>query len=408
MLDARQLRHFIAVAEELSFARAADRLNVAQSAVSLQIKGLEEAFGARLLNRRKRAAVSLTEAGRLFLSEAVAAIRQLERAEQVGHLAARGELGQIEVGYVTSVAMNRILPSLLREYRQSHPAVQLRLTAMDTPRQLDALAEGRLDAALIRPRPGYAAGVAACVIHRETLCVALAADHPLARSHTLQAAELGNEAFIVPHVATFGSHLEGLAAAGRFPIKIVHDIGDFVTALSMAAAGYGVVLGPESMCGFGYPEVAFRPLADFAEKVELAVAFRTAEPCPLRASAPSSIPPSRSGGVESSAPPVVSVRRQRSIEVGGDVRPGSGTDRRCRPCVSRSPLKVDPQYFRAVPEVELPRSMNAAYSRLGFAGDERSKLNRMTRQRGTRECSGTAYLRAGSCRAGRLRSSGPG
>ena len=87
-LDVRQLCYFIAVAEELSFAGAADRLNVAQSAVSLQIKGLEEAFGARLLNRRKRAAVSLTEAGRLFLSEAQAAIRQLEKAEQVGHLAA--------------------------------------------------------------------------------------------------------------------------------------------------------------------------------------------------------------------------------------------------------------------------------------------------------------------------------
>ena len=109
MLDNRQLRYFIAVAEEFSFARAADWLNVAQSAVSLQIKGLEEAFGARLLNRRKRAAVSLTEAGRLFLPEAVAVIRQLERAEQVGLLAARGALGQIEVGYVTSAAMNRIL-----------------------------------------------------------------------------------------------------------------------------------------------------------------------------------------------------------------------------------------------------------------------------------------------------------
>ena len=278
MLDARQLRYFIAVAEELSFARAADRLNVAQSAVSLQIKGLEEAFGARLLNRRKRAAVSLTEAGRLFLSEAVAAIRQLERAEQVGHLAARGELGHLEVGYVTSVAMNRILPSLLREYRRSHPAVQLRLTAMETPRQLEALAEGRLDAALIRPRPGYAAGVAAHVIYREALCVALASDHPLARSPTLHAAELGNEAFIIPDVATFGSHLERLAAAGRFPIKIVHDVGDFVTALSMAAAGYGVAIAPESMRGWGVSEVVFRPLADFAEKVELAVAFRTAEP----------------------------------------------------------------------------------------------------------------------------------
>jgi DNA-binding transcriptional LysR family regulator len=277
-LDARQLRYFIAVAEELSFAGAADRLNVAQSAVSLQIKGLEEAFGARLLNRCKRAQVSITEAGRLFLFEAEAAIRQLEKAEQVGRLAARGELGQVEFGYVTSMAMNRILPSLLREYRRSHPAVQLRLTAMETPRQLEALTEGRLDAALIRPRPSYATGVAARVIYREVLCVALAADHPLARRHTLRAADLRNEAFIVPHVATFGSHLERLAAAGRFPIKIAHDVGDFLTALSMAAAGYGVAMAPESMRGLGFPEVVFRPLVDLADKLELAVAFRAAEP----------------------------------------------------------------------------------------------------------------------------------
>jgi DNA-binding transcriptional LysR family regulator len=108
--------------------------------------------------------------------------------------------------------------------------------------------------------------------------VALAADHALASSHTLHAADLANEAFIVPHLATFGGHLERLAAAGRFPIKIVHDVGDFVTALSMAAAGYGVVLGPESMRGLSFPEVVFRPLADFAENVELAVAYRTAEP----------------------------------------------------------------------------------------------------------------------------------
>jgi DNA-binding transcriptional LysR family regulator len=89
---------------------------------------------------------------------------------------------------------------------------------------------------------------------------------------------LGNEAFIVPHVASFGCHLERLAAAGGFPIKIIHDVGDFVTALSMAAAGYGVAIAPKSMRGLGFPEVVFRPLADFAEKVELAVAFRTAEP----------------------------------------------------------------------------------------------------------------------------------
>jgi DNA-binding transcriptional LysR family regulator len=281
MLDARQLRYFIAVAEDLHFARAADRLNVAQSAVSLQIKGLEEAFGTRLLNRRKRAAVSLTEAGKLFLAEALAAIRQLERAEQVGHLAARGEIGRIEVGYVTSAALNWILPSLLRDYRRSHPAVQLRLAAMESPRQLDALAEGRLDAALIRPRASYEAGVVAHVIHREAVCVALAAEHPLARNPALWAADLADEAFIVPQVAErsgFGGHLERLAVAGGFPVKIVHDVGDLVTALSMAAAGYGVVLGPESMRGLGVSEVVFRSLADFAETVELAIAFRAAEP----------------------------------------------------------------------------------------------------------------------------------
>jgi len=281
MLDARQLRYFIAVAEDLHFARAADRLNVAQSAVSFQIKALEDAFGARLLNRRKRAAVSLTEAGRLFLPEAVAAIRQLERAEQVGRLAARGELGQIEVGYVTSAAMNGTLPSLLRTYRRSHPEVQLRLSAMETPRQLDALIEGRLDVALIRPRSIYAEGVAAHMIHREHVCVALSADHPLAHSSTLQAADLGNEAFIIPQVTEitgFRSRLDRLAAQGGFPIKYVQDASDFITALSMVAGGYGVVLGPESMRGLGVSDIVFRSLTDFVETVELAVAFRTEEP----------------------------------------------------------------------------------------------------------------------------------
>jgi LysR family transcriptional regulator, benzoate and cis,cis-muconate-responsive activator of ben and cat genes len=281
VLDARQLRYFVAVAEDLHFARAADRLNVAQSAISLQIKALEEAFGARLLHRRKRAAVSLTEAGRLFLSEAVAAIRQLEKAEQVGRLAARGELGKIEVGYVTSAIMSRLLPTLLREYRLGHPAVQLRLAALETRRQLDALADGRLDAALIRPRASYAAGLTAHVIHRETFCVALAVDHPLARKDILQVADLAEEAFVVPEAAEstgVGNDLERLAAAGRFSIKIVRNVGGIITALTMAAGGYGVVLAPASMHRWGFSEIVYRPLADFAATSEVAVAFRTAEP----------------------------------------------------------------------------------------------------------------------------------
>ena len=159
--------------------------------------------------------------------------------------------------------------------------MQLRLAALQTRLQLDALVEGRLDAALIRPRPSYAAGLTAHLIHREAFCVALAADHPLARKDTLQAADLAEEAFVVSDAAEgtgLGNDLERLAAAGRFSIKIVHNVGGIITALTMAAGGYGVVLAPGSMRRWGFSEIVYRPLADFAATTEVAVAFRTAEP----------------------------------------------------------------------------------------------------------------------------------
>jgi DNA-binding transcriptional LysR family regulator len=281
MLETRQLRYFIAVAEELHFAHAADRLHVAQSAVSQQIKALEESFGARLLDRGKRAAVSLTPAGQLFLTEAVAALRQLEKTERVGRLAARGELGWVELGYVVTAATNRTLPMLLRDFRRSHPAVRVGLRTLDPPQQLAAIAEGRLDAGLIRPPRSLPAGVSAQVFHREGLCVALAIDHPLARGGAVRPADLANEAFISPRYAEdpgIVGHLERVATVGGFAIETVHEVGEFVAALSMAAAGYGVVVGPQSLSGFNVPEVVFRPLADVDDTVELAVAFRTAEP----------------------------------------------------------------------------------------------------------------------------------
>jgi DNA-binding transcriptional LysR family regulator len=101
-MDSRLLKAFVSLAEDLHFARTADRLDVAQSVLSDQLKKLETALGVRLLNRNKRSAVTLTDAGALFLREAVLAIRQLERAESVGKLAARGEIGNVSLGYVGS------------------------------------------------------------------------------------------------------------------------------------------------------------------------------------------------------------------------------------------------------------------------------------------------------------------
>ncbi len=283
MLETRQLRYFIAVGEHRHFGRAAESLNVVQSAVSAQIGQLEAQFGVRLLNRGKRAAVSLTEAGRLFLIEAQSAVQILERAEQVGRLAGRGQLGRVEAAYVASVAMTGSLADILRRFHASHPQVELKVTPMDTPTQLAALATGRIDVGMIRPRATYPAGVVAKVFHEERLCVALAADHPLAERSALEAADFADQAFIIPQFAEdvgFAAHLADLALAGGFDTGATHRVGDFVTALSMAAGGYGVVLGPASMDRLAVGDLVFRTLVDFQDQVQLAVAWRSEDTAP--------------------------------------------------------------------------------------------------------------------------------
>ncbi|ANB72137.1 hypothetical protein AYM40_06955 [Paraburkholderia phytofirmans OLGA172] len=119
MVDSRQIKLFVTLAEDLHFARAADRLHIAQSALSEQIKKLETDLGVRLLNRNKRAAITLTNAGEVFLIEATAALRQLERADRVGRLAARGEAGQVALSYVGSAVTSGLLPNTLRAFRAS-------------------------------------------------------------------------------------------------------------------------------------------------------------------------------------------------------------------------------------------------------------------------------------------------
>ncbi|MFT0172624.1 LysR family transcriptional regulator [Paraburkholderia mimosarum] len=142
MIDARQLKYFAAVAEELHFAHAADRLNIAQSALSAQIQRLERELGVRLLNRNKRQPVTLTDAGRLFYAEAAAALRHFERADQIGRLAARGLAGSVRIGYVASGVSSGALSAMLRDFRRSCPDVRIDVVPMETPRQFEALDGG--------------------------------------------------------------------------------------------------------------------------------------------------------------------------------------------------------------------------------------------------------------------------
>lgn len=284
MLDTRTLRYFIAVAEDLHFGRAADRLHVAQSAVSFQIKKLEDQLGALLINRGQRSLVSLTPVGKIFLVEARRAVDQLGRAERIGLMAGRGEVGHVALGYVASAATTGLLPAVLRRLREHCPAVRLEIMLMETPRQLAAIEEGAIDVALVRPRPGYPPSVTTELIHRERLSVAFPENHPLAKlGEPVRAAGLRHETFIIPQFdedAGFARSLTRLADQGSFTVAASYWLPDFISALCMAAAGYGVVLGPESMRQNGIGGLTYRAISDFPEEVELAFAYHAHQASP--------------------------------------------------------------------------------------------------------------------------------
>lgn len=283
MLTHRQLQYFVAVAEELHFSRAADRLGVAQSAISVQVQQLEQDLGVRLILRNKRQPIALTDAGALLYAEAVAALRHMERAQQVGLLAARGLSGNVRVGYVASAVTSGLLSRMLGGFRPTHEQVRMQVIAMETPRQLSAIEAGEIDVGLVRPRRQYPDGVEATIVHSEPLMVAMPEAHYLARQSAVQSADLRGQTFIAPQFNEsegFSEVLARLASSAGFSAASEYHVNDFITATSLAAAGYGVVIVPESIRLFRQPGVAFRPISDFHELVHLALAYRKREHSP--------------------------------------------------------------------------------------------------------------------------------
>lgn len=280
-MDVKQLRYFVAVAEDLHFTKAADRLHIAQSALSTQIKQLEIHLNARLLTRQKRSTVALTDAGTLFLGEARRALEQFERAEDAGRRAGRGELGHLEIAYVASAAFSGLMPQAIGAFREAYSTVTLRLTEMETPKQLEALATGSIDLAFIRPRPTYSIGVEAKVLKQERLLLAVPEGHPLAHSPEISA--ISGESFIVPQFderAGFTEYVADFVSAVRPAPENVYRVRDFLTAISMVASGIGVALVPESIRCLTMDNVVYRPIDGYTRTVGLALAYRRAEISP--------------------------------------------------------------------------------------------------------------------------------
>ena len=286
MFDFRQLRYFIAVAEELSFTRAALRLHLSQPPLSQQIQALEQDLGVRLLERNKRN-VALTEPGRIFLEEARQILARADEARSHVAAVAAGFSGQLRLAYTVSVSFHPALPLTLLRYRQVAPNVRMQLSEMYTEPQFAALLAGQIDVGFVRDEPIHAQdarNLRLSVIDREPLLLALPSGHPLSGRSSLRLTEVAGDAFVSQPrelAATLYDRLVKLAATAGFQPAIVQQAQQINGLLALVAAGLGLALVPASMRAVHLVGVSYVPLEDADAYLLLAVASRSDDHSPV-------------------------------------------------------------------------------------------------------------------------------
>jgi DNA-binding transcriptional LysR family regulator len=278
-MEVRHLRYFVAVAEELHFSRAAERLNITPPSLSHGIAALETMLGARLFVRRTKSAVALTQAGKRFFEEACNALRHFEHAELAGRQAARGEIGTIEVGYMHAASCSAFVPQSISAFCNSSPGVNFQLHQMDTFNQMKALLEGSIDVAFIRKPQRYPSGLGGFLISRHPFWAAVPKNHPLAAQSRISRSSLDNEKFIaltLEKEAGFWGNLTAVTSPGSSP-QVVHRAPDSFSVLTLVGAGLGISIVSEPLRRIDIPGVVYRRIVGASRQSEFAVSYRNNE-----------------------------------------------------------------------------------------------------------------------------------
>src|SRR5471030_2204602 len=283
-MELRHLRYFVAVAEELSFTRSAERLHIGQPPLSHQIQMLEAEVGAQLLERSKRW-VRLTEAGKLFLDDARRVLSLSEQAVQTARRAERGEAGELRVGFTFSTPLTPLFATVVNRYRQRYPGVTLTLREMSTVPQIDAIAARELDLGLVRP-PEVAVtdAVEMTVLRHDPLTLVLPLGHPLAKKKAVAISDLQGLPFVMyPKTAGTGIYPQifRLCRAAGFMPTIAMEANEASTIIGLVAAGCGISVLPRSFDIIHMGGVCYRPLADPEANTTLLLAQRKDETSPL-------------------------------------------------------------------------------------------------------------------------------
>lgn len=261
-LELRQLRYFVAVAEELHFGRAAKRLGIAQPPLSQQIQRFERNIGVQLFERTRRN-VKLTPAGEALLPEAVELLARADRALEIVQDIAYGKAGKLSIGFVGSASM-LVLPELLKAFRGRYPGVELELIELTTNDQYVALSEGRIQIGCVRT-PQAVAPVASTLIARERLVLALPDNLFEDVPDPVPLKAMAEAPFIMPPRRlghSFHDIARAACARAGFTPNVVQEAIQMQTILGLVAAGIGVALVPESMGRVPREGVICRRLTD--------------------------------------------------------------------------------------------------------------------------------------------------
>lgn len=273
-MELRHLRYFIAVAEELHFSRAAQKLQIAQPPLSQQIRSLEEELGVQLFERTKRR-VKLTEAGQVFLEEARLVLAQLEQAVKTAQRASRGEVGRLSVG-VNSSATQSFVPDILRVFRERFPCVELVLHELTSYRQVRGIRDNQIDVGFLWLPNVNDSALSFMSIWREPMMVALPESHSLTHLPQIPLEALVEEPFVLPprHLgAGFYSQIISLCQQAGFSPKVAQEAMLMQTIVSLVAGGVGVALVPASLQNFQRVGVVYKALQGQTPELEMAVVW---------------------------------------------------------------------------------------------------------------------------------------
>lgn len=261
----KRLEYFTCLAEIEHYGKAAEKLGIAQSALSQQIKALELEVGFRLFQPAGRG-ICLSAAGRHYHQSVIELLENHKLAIEKAKKAASGEMGKVTISHVGTALLDEKFLNLLKDFRRHYPAIEIQLIELAMPEQLTLLRKQKVDLAIIRgPYPLLPEGTLNCTFSAQRLCVAMSPNHPLASRQSLSMKDLENESFVSyqePDIQGISGALIQLSHQAGFNPRIEWRVSAVNNSLGLVNAWMAVSLVPENIISYSIGNVVFRPLED--------------------------------------------------------------------------------------------------------------------------------------------------